>query len=763
MDGHAPGSAAAPPRGVLDRTSDHPLRWGDRLVALGLSLAYLVALLLTLDMGYTRDESYYFRYGQVYQDWFTEVLGADEAAAERALGRDAVVKTWIQNFEHPPLMKTLFGWSWYLFGEKVRPLAGVERLRSAEGEPTVTVRDLGLSEGFAVGATVLLLPPQAVGAERPAPALTGTVTQRQPRQATVRVAGDTAGRAAYAAACSGASGESAAVLRGCAALEDRPLALLTEGSATRFPALLFGAALVGLIYLLGTRFGGRWVGAFAALSYALIPRAFFHAHLAAFDVPVTTAIGLTLYAFWRAQWSRGWAVATAFAWGVALLTKHNAFFTAAFLVIYWLVAERRELGILRAPGAARGAGEGMAPGARRWPLWTAAAVLAVALTLLLGKGGLVLGLLAAPVLLGWRLRLPKLPLAFLLMPAIGLPMLFLLWPKLWFDPLQAVRDYLAFHLHHEHYLQHYFGAALEVPPFPVSYPFAMTFYTVPVLTLAAFFLGAGLVYGPALRDAATRLRDRVRGAGAGVVAAPPDEGALWRTRVRVFLAVNLLFPILLIAHPSTPIFGGVKHWLPAMPFFCILAGMGFDGLRRWLLRALVLPARAVAPVLGAVLLVVLLLPAVSETARVYPVGTAYYNELMGGPQGAAESRMQRLFWGHAQRHVLPWLNEHAPAGARVYFQNATHDAFVMYRRDGLLRQDIRYAWGSKEADLALYEHKKAFAELEFDIWRDLDVFGPSHQARIEGVPMVSVFVRPGVALRGGAGPLSDPAPGLPPE
>ena len=35
-----------------------------------------------------------------------------------------------------------------------------------------------------------------------------------------------------------------------------------------------------------------------------------------------------------------------------------------------------------------------------------------------------------------------------------------------------------------------------------------------------------------------------------------------------------LFPILLIALPTTPKFGGTKHWMPAMPFIALLAGVG---------------------------------------------------------------------------------------------------------------------------------------------------------------------------------------------
>ena len=43
-----------------------------------------------------------------------------------------------------------------------------------------------------------------------------------------------------------------------------------------------------------------------------------------------------LYAFWRARTDRRWALATGVLWGVALLTKLNAFFMPFPLVLYWL-------------------------------------------------------------------------------------------------------------------------------------------------------------------------------------------------------------------------------------------------------------------------------------------------------------------------------------------------------------------------------------------------------------------------------------------
>ena len=44
-------------------------------------------------------------------------------------------------------------------------------------------------------------------------------------------------------------------------------------------------------------------------------------------------------------------------------------------------------------------------------------------------------------------------------------------------------------------------------------------------------------------------------------------------RIGYLLAMNAFFPLVLIALPSTPIFGGTKHWTTGYPFFALLGGI----------------------------------------------------------------------------------------------------------------------------------------------------------------------------------------------
>src|SRR3569833_2483614 len=77
-------------------------------------------------------------------------------------------------------------------------------------------------------------------------------------------------------------------------------------------------------------------------------------------------------------------------------------------------------------------------------------------------------------------------------------------------------------------------------------------------------------------------------AGAGVVVEPRASwlrpGADVDRAPGAFLAVQILGPMAVIAMPSTPIFGGVKRFVPAMPYLAVLAAIGL-GFAHHLLRA----------------------------------------------------------------------------------------------------------------------------------------------------------------------------------
>ncbi|MFW6057691.1 MAG: ArnT family glycosyltransferase, partial [Persicimonas sp.] len=445
------------------------------------------------------------------------------------------------------------------------------------------------------------------------------------------------------------------------------LAWLSASEAMRLPGAVFGSLAVVVTYLFGRQTFGRLAGLVAAGALLFQPRFFFHAHLTVFDVPVTALWIMVIYAYWRSYESKWWALATGVLWGLALSAKLNAFFIPPVLGLHWLAVNWRGFGIERDE-------------------------------------------------FGIRLRLPPLPWAFVAMAIIGPILFYALWPRHWFDTWDRVQWYLNFHLKHVHYFVWHFGERLNKPPFPISFPWVMTAVTVPATILFAFVMGLwaaarqwrladwGRRWLAALRE---RRLPATRDAQDGFD--PKGTGLL--------LAINFVFPIALIGMPETPIFGGTKHWMTAMPFLAIFAGAGVALAWRHGTYALAQTLEEISGkarltgvgwALGALLSLSVLGPAVYATGYNHPFGTSYYNELIGSYRGAADAQMMRQFWGYSSRQALPWLNENAPKRSGVWTHNTVGYAWSMYRRDDLVRGDIRPA-SKYSSQYALFHHQRAFA------------------------------------------------------
>jgi hypothetical protein len=470
------------------------------------------------------------------------------------------------------------------------------------------------------------------------------------------------------------------------------LGWMRESTAFRFPGMLMGGLLIYLVVLFGTWIADMRVGVFAALALALMPRFFYHAHLDCFDVPIACMWFATAAAFLKSLGSWRWAIATGFIWGLALATKLNSFFIPIVLLAFWAVHYVREFALRGRDGA------------------------------LPGRGG--------------RIVLPGLPLALFAMAVIGPLVLYAMWPWLWYDTIERFGGYLGFHKHHPYYNIEYLGVTYFQPPFPVSYPFVMTLVTIPFVTTVTALVGAS-----------ERLLASLRRILPGLWPLPLE--ALGRERslrgLNLFLALNALVPILLIAWPSTPIFGGTKHWLPSWPYIALFAGFGFraaaDGLGRLLERAPRL-LRAVPGghhVLAAALGTLLLAPAAEQTEASHPFGLSHYTMLAGETPGAADLGMCRQFWGFTTGSALSWLDGNVPPRGRVFFHDTAWDSYRMYQRDGTLRPDILWHGQVEGADVAMVHWEQHMAGYEYAIWTSMDTVTPAHVVTHQGVPILPIY------------------------
>jgi 4-amino-4-deoxy-L-arabinose transferase-like glycosyltransferase len=133
-------------------------------------------------------------------------------------------------------------------------------------------------------------------------------------------------------------------------------------------ALLF-SLLVAMIFWMVSRAYDTASGIFAALCLLLMPRMFFHAHLANIDTTVAITWFVAMYAFWRYASRPGWkpVVVIGLTFGLALGTKMNAMVMPLVWGAWVLMFRRNWRSILRlmAMGAI-----GVATFLAMWPwLW----------------------------------------------------------------------------------------------------------------------------------------------------------------------------------------------------------------------------------------------------------------------------------------------------------------------------------------------------------------------------------------------------------
>lgn len=199
-------------------------------------------------------------------------------------------------------------------------------------------------------------------------------------------------------------------------------------TAHRLGNILLVGTLSAMLYLMVSQTYRRTAGLVAVAALLSMPRFFFHAHLAALDVPVAVSIFAVIFLFWltRDRQGNGWDVCLGVAWGLAFMFKINAIFILPMLFV-WMVLFYR-----------------------RWYLF-------------------------------WRLVTTGF---------VGLPTSILVWPWLYHDTSSRFKHYLGF-MSVDHWKLGtgvwYFGQFYNPPPW--HFPFVMTLAVVPLTLTILYFVG----------------------------------------------------------------------------------------------------------------------------------------------------------------------------------------------------------------------------------------------------------------------------------
>ena len=282
------------------------------------------------------------------------------------------------------------------------------------------------------------------------------------------------------------------------------------------------------------------------------------------------------------------------------------------------------------------------------------------------------------------------------------PVLFFsFWPWLWEHPRARVVELLLFHLRHFDIPVFFLGRQYLIPPW--YYPWVMMTVTVPLIILGAFMLG------------------------------------IWCTRFmpgkrrNLFILFNAFFPMALVSLPWVPKYDGVRLFLPAFPFICMISGLGlqyaYAKLQDLKWRRLYVCCY----------LFLFLLSLYFSVAKIHPMQSSYFNELAGGIDGAAEMGFEPEYWGSAYRETLTWMNRHDDCSYWLCMTSIDPKAyfpFAFYKEMGILNEKVRFTSRDK-ADYAVLLVRQGFFDRE--MWRYFLDEEPVFSVKASNTTLVGIY------------------------
>ena len=463
--------------------------------------------------------------------------------------------------------------------------------------------------------------------------------------------------------------------------------LMGPSDSARFGTILFSTLIAGLLFFLCVRHLGRKrgvrTGIFAVAMLLSMPRFYMHSHAATLDVPVAAMYLLSATLALCAERSRKAAFWAGPVFGLATATKLNApFMLLAYLPFVFLTRAWRS-SVNQKPSSVAKSSGGI-PGFQLIPM----------------------------------------PAALVSMATLGPLVFFAIWPWMWTDVIARVKEYVGFHVNHYgiHFL--YFGQVhTDAPYAPWHAPFVMAASTIPLIT--SVFAIAGILYAYKL----IRLRIRFR-EGA-------DDDRRKEGDLLLFVALNALTTIGLVAFAGTPIYGGEKLFMPFFPFWCLLGAYGANAFYEKI--------EPLIKMTGARLALVLCLSLSGLLFQLHysGYGLSQYNGLVGGLRGATALGFERQYYDLAFRDLVGILSSEAPKNLKVHFLPNNWEyvrTYKWYRRGQELRSDITVTNQENAADWIVLTHERRFARYAKDLqrYRSHEVL---FEKRIDGTPIWTVLKR----------------------
>jgi len=226
-------------------------------------------------------------------------------------------------------------------------------------------------------------------------------------------------------------------------------------------------------------------------------------------------------------------------------------------------------------------------------------------------------------------------------------------------------------------------------PYPPWYnTVAWLFLVTPLPTLVLGLVGLGHCIGNRLPLTLSPGHDRV----ASIRVRPFGR---WLPEPNSFALLGHWVTLMVVrALPGAPWYDGIRLFLPAFGFWCVLAGIGAQRVWEADSRRLGRAGRRQAV---RVALIAALAASALNLARYYPQTLSHYSVLVGGVRGVAQIGMAPTYWWDAlDDDVLDWLNSHTESGAAVAFSEISDVNVALLREWGRLQTSVTDPnWGTR--------------------------------------------------------------------
>ena len=305
--------------------------------------------------------------------------------------------------------------------------------------------------------------------------------------------------------------------------------------------------------------------------------------------------------------------------------------------------------------------------------------------------------------------------------AVG-PLVILFWPYLWEAPVQRLWEcFGSFRRYRQTLKVLYWGTMESCQHLPWHYLSGWMLVTTPVAYSVLFFAGAGSVLRAFFRR-------------------PWEELRRVATRRDLLIGAWYVGPLVLIVLIRSVVYDGWRHVYFIYPAFVLLAVRGlWAGVRAWRAAPPASATRRVGWVAGLALALGVAHTAIRQVAD-HPYQYAYFSFL---PGPAAARLFERDYWGVSSRDGLAWIMAHDHR-AIVTVSDTFPQAYPV--RNNALLLPL-----ADQARLRFVSNAQAQYYIGMYRWHPAPYeafYGTAvHEIRVAGLPILTVFRRPGRNLR----------------